>query len=97
MHNVALLFLLAIPLIGSVVVFGLPEGRDLLAKQVTLAASVATFVYAIVLSFGFKTTVDPKVHNLLPRGTPSTRLLTRKSRRGQMALPAHPGRTSACC
>jgi NADH-quinone oxidoreductase subunit M len=69
MHNVALLFLLAIPLIGSVVVFGLPEGRDLLAKQVTLAASVATFVYAIVLSFGFKTTGDPKVHNFQFQGS----------------------------
>ena len=58
MHNVALLFLLAIPLVGSLVVFGLPEGRDLLAKQVTLAASVATFVYAIVLTAAFKTTGD---------------------------------------
>ena len=55
MHNVALLVLLAIPLIGSLVVFALPAGQDLLAKQLTLAASVVTFVYAIVLGVRFDT------------------------------------------
>jgi NADH-quinone oxidoreductase subunit M len=55
MHNVSLLLLLAIPLIGSLVVFALPAGNDLLAKQITLGASVLTFGYALVLGFQFKT------------------------------------------
>jgi NADH-quinone oxidoreductase subunit M len=58
MHNVSLLLLLAIPLIGSLVVFALPAGNDLLAKQITLGASVLTFGYALVLGFQFKTAPD---------------------------------------
>jgi NADH-quinone oxidoreductase subunit M len=55
MHNVSLLVLLAIPLVGSGVVFALPKGSQLLAKQITLFASTATFVYAVVLGVLFKT------------------------------------------
>ncbi|MCW2527964.1 MAG: proton-translocating NADH-quinone oxidoreductase, chain [Pseudonocardiales bacterium] len=54
MHNVALIVLIAIPLVGSVAVFSLPAGRDLLAKQIALAASVATLIYAAVLAIDFK-------------------------------------------
>jgi NADH-quinone oxidoreductase subunit M len=56
MHNVSLLVLLAIPLLGSLVIFALPTGRELLAKQIALAASTATFLFAVVLGSLFKTT-----------------------------------------
>ena len=55
MHNVSLLILLAIPLLGSAVVFALPKGSTLLAKQITLFTSTATFVFALVLGIMFKT------------------------------------------
>ena len=55
MHNVTLLGLLAVPLLGSVLIFALPNGRDLLAKQVALIASVLTLGYAIGLGVAFKT------------------------------------------
>jgi NADH-quinone oxidoreductase subunit M len=54
MHNVSLIVLIAIPLVGSVAVFSLPSGRDLLAKQIALAASVATLIYAAILAIDFK-------------------------------------------
>ncbi len=56
MHNVSLLGLLAVPLLGSLLIFALPAGRDLLAKQIALVASIVTFGYAVVLGVGFKTT-----------------------------------------
>ncbi|MDQ1722564.1 MAG: NADH-quinone oxidoreductase subunit [Pseudonocardiales bacterium] len=56
MHDVSLLGLLAVPLLGSLLIFALPAGRDLLAKQIALAASVLTFGYAVVLGVAFKTT-----------------------------------------
>jgi NADH-quinone oxidoreductase subunit M len=55
MHSPVLLFLLAIPLLASIIVFALPAGRDLLAKQISLVASTATFIYVVVLMFEFKT------------------------------------------
>ncbi len=55
MHNVSLIVLLAIPLLGSVGIFALPAGKDLLAKQLALVLSVATFVFAVVLGVMFKT------------------------------------------
>ncbi len=55
MHNVTLLGLLAVPLLGSLLIFALPTGRDLLAKQVALVFSVITFGYAVVLGVDFKT------------------------------------------
>jgi NADH-quinone oxidoreductase subunit M len=58
MHNVSLLILLAIPLIGSLAIFALPNGSNLVAKQIALGASVLTFVYTIVIAVGFKTTGD---------------------------------------
>jgi NADH-quinone oxidoreductase subunit M len=56
MHNLSLLGLLAVPLLGSLAVFALPAGRDLLAKRIALLISVLTFVYAVVLGVAFKTT-----------------------------------------
>jgi NADH-quinone oxidoreductase subunit M len=54
MHNVSLIVLIAIPLVGSMAVFSLPAGRDLLAKQIALVASVATLIFAAVLAIDFK-------------------------------------------
>ena len=54
MHNISLLILLAIPLLSSVVVFALPSGSEVIAKQVALVASIATFVYAVILGIDFK-------------------------------------------
>ncbi len=56
MHNLSLVGLLAVPLLGSVAIFALPAGRDLLAKQIALLASVITFGYTVVLGVAFKTT-----------------------------------------
>jgi NADH-quinone oxidoreductase subunit M len=53
MHNVALVFLLVVPLVGSIAVFSLPAGRDLLAKQLALAISLATLIYTAVLAVAF--------------------------------------------
>jgi NADH-quinone oxidoreductase subunit M len=55
MHNLSLLGLLAVPLLGSVAIFALPAGRDLLAKQIALLVSVLTFAYTVVLGVAFKT------------------------------------------
>jgi NADH-quinone oxidoreductase subunit M len=55
MHNLSLLGLLAVPLIGSLVIFALPAGRDLLAKQTALIFSALTFVYAVILGIEFNT------------------------------------------
>ncbi len=43
MTNVSLLVLLAIPLLASLAIFILPAGQDLLAKQIALVTSIATF------------------------------------------------------
>jgi len=58
MHNLSLLGLLAIPLIGSLVIFALPAGRDELAKQTALIFSVLTFIYTVILGVQFKTSPD---------------------------------------
>jgi NADH-quinone oxidoreductase subunit M len=55
MHNLSLLGLLAVPLLGSLAIFALPAGRDLLAKQIALLVSVLTFAYTVVLGVAFKT------------------------------------------
>jgi len=55
MHNPALLVLVLLPLIGSLVVFGLPRQDPKLAKQVTLALTLAIAIYTIVLAFNFDT------------------------------------------
>jgi NADH-quinone oxidoreductase subunit M len=54
MHSLVLVILIAIPLVASLVVFALPAGSDLIAKQIALLASTATFGYAVVLMFRFK-------------------------------------------
>jgi NADH-quinone oxidoreductase subunit M len=48
-----LLVLGLVPLVGSIVVFALPRGRDLLAKQVTLLFSLATLAITIGLCVAF--------------------------------------------
>jgi NADH-quinone oxidoreductase subunit M len=48
-----LLVLGLVPLVGSIVVFALPRGRDLLAKQVTLLFSLATLAVTIGLCIAF--------------------------------------------
>ncbi|UQX90332.1 NADH-quinone oxidoreductase subunit M [Jatrophihabitans telluris] len=58
MHNVSLLILLLIPLLGSLVLFALPAGSERTAKQIALAVSVITFVFAVVLGAGFDTKGD---------------------------------------
>ncbi|MEO6886642.1 MAG: proton-conducting transporter membrane subunit, partial [Jatrophihabitantaceae bacterium] len=55
MHNYALVVLVLIPLVGSVVVFSLKEQQAKLAKQLSLAISLAIVVYVIVLMCRFKT------------------------------------------
>jgi NADH-quinone oxidoreductase subunit M len=50
---VIILILGLIPLVGSLVVFALPAGRELLAKQVTLLFSLAALGVAIGLCFAF--------------------------------------------
>jgi len=58
MHNLSLLGLLAIPLIGSLVIFALPAVRTELAKQTALIFSVLTFIYTVILGVQFKTGPD---------------------------------------
>ena len=58
MHDVTLLILVLIPLLGSGVVFALPEsspGSAKLAKLISFGASMVTAVYAIVVMFSFDT------------------------------------------
>jgi len=52
-----LLVLGLVPLVGSIVVFALPRGRDLLAKQVTLLFSLATLGITIGLCVAFTVVV----------------------------------------
>jgi NADH-quinone oxidoreductase subunit M len=54
-HNVALPILLAIPLVGSLVVFALREAQAKLAKQLTLLISLIVLVYTAVVGFSFDT------------------------------------------
>jgi NADH-quinone oxidoreductase subunit M len=53
-HNLALVVLLLIPLLGSLVVFGLKE-RATLAKWISLIISLAVVVYTLVLGIAFDT------------------------------------------
>ena len=55
MHNIALIILIGIPLVGSLIIFSLPEGNDLVAKQIAFILSAVTFIYALVLTFTFNT------------------------------------------
>jgi NADH-quinone oxidoreductase subunit M len=55
MHNVALLILVLIPLIGSLLVFSLPKDQGKLAKQLSLAVSLIVVVYTAVVGFSFDT------------------------------------------
>jgi NADH-quinone oxidoreductase subunit M len=55
-QNPAALILVAIPLIGSLLIFAMPKALATRAKQVALLFSVACAIYAIVLMFEFTTT-----------------------------------------
>ncbi len=48
--------LMALPLVGALVVFALPIGRELLAKQISLAVATGTAVGAIFLGLNMDTT-----------------------------------------
>jgi NADH-quinone oxidoreductase subunit M len=54
-HNPALLILTLIPLVGSLAVFSLRETQAKLAKQLSLAISLAVVVYTLVVLFSFDT------------------------------------------
>src|SRR6266571_3294829 len=55
MHNLTLVGLVLLPLVGSLVVFALPKEDTKLAKQVALAFSLAVVVYTIVVGVRFDT------------------------------------------
>jgi NADH-quinone oxidoreductase subunit M len=55
MHNATLPVLIGIPLVASGLLFVMPERQARLAKQIALLASIATFVYALVLGIRFDT------------------------------------------
>jgi NADH-quinone oxidoreductase subunit M len=57
-HDVTLVVLVLIPLIGSVVVFSLPERQATLAKQLSLALSLIIVVYTVVVAFNFDTSAN---------------------------------------
>jgi len=44
----------AVPLVGALVVAGLPTGKDLLAKQIALGTSLVALVIAIIAAAQFK-------------------------------------------
>ena len=54
-HDVTLPILLAIPLIGSLVIFALKEAQAKLAKQLALLISLVVLVYTAVVGFSFDT------------------------------------------
>ncbi len=58
-HNFALVAFLLIPLVGAIAVFAIPKTQAKLAKQVALAFSLATVVYAVVLAAEFSTAAHP--------------------------------------
>ena len=54
-HNVALLFFVLLPLVGSLAVFSVPKTSPQLAKLIALGFSLAAVVYVAVLGFSFST------------------------------------------
>jgi NADH-quinone oxidoreductase subunit M len=58
MHDVTLPILLAIPLVGSLVLFSLKQAQAKLAKQIALAVSLIVLVYTAVVGFSFDTGSD---------------------------------------
>ncbi len=55
MHDVTLLLLVLIPLVGSIGVFALKEAQAKLAKQISLGVSLIVVVYTMVVLFSFDT------------------------------------------
>ena len=55
MHNITLVVLVLIPLVGSLIVFALPKHNALLAKQVALVVSLIIVGYMIVVGVRFDT------------------------------------------
>ena len=54
-HDFTLVALVLIPLVGSLVVFGLPATSSKLAKQISLAVSLVVLVYTVVVACTFDT------------------------------------------
>jgi NADH-quinone oxidoreductase subunit M len=54
-HNLALVFFVLLPLVGSLCVFSIPKAQAALAKQVALGFSLACVVYVAILGFSFNT------------------------------------------
>ncbi|MEO9140190.1 MAG: NADH-quinone oxidoreductase subunit M [Jatrophihabitans sp.] len=54
-HNVTLLILLLLPLVGSMAIFGLKNEQAKLAKQISLVVSLIVVVYTLVVLFSFNT------------------------------------------
>jgi NADH-quinone oxidoreductase subunit M len=59
-NSPVLLILVLLPLVGSLVIFGLRESQARLAKQLSLGFSLATLVYTLVLLFGYDTKSDKR-------------------------------------
>ncbi len=55
MHNITLVVLVLIPLVGSLIVFALPKHNALLAKQVALVVSLIIVGYTMVVGVRFDT------------------------------------------
>ncbi|SOD72330.1 NADH dehydrogenase subunit M [Jatrophihabitans sp. GAS493] len=55
MHNVALVVLILIPLLGSIAVFSLPAGQNQAAKVTALGVSLLTVVYTGALAIAYDT------------------------------------------
>jgi len=59
-HDFALVGLVLVPLVGSMLIFALPEAQTKLAKQVALFFSLAALIYTAVIGFSFDT--GPNAH-----------------------------------
>jgi NADH-quinone oxidoreductase subunit M len=55
LHNFTLVGLVLLPLVGSLIVFALPGTSNTLAKQITLAFTLAEVVYVLVVGANFDT------------------------------------------
>ncbi len=55
MHNIVMPLLIAIPLVGSLVIFALPERSARTVKSVALGTSLVTLAYTVGIAFAFDT------------------------------------------
>src|SRR5262249_30701562 len=59
-HNPALLILTLVPLVGSLIIFALPQAEARLAKLLSLGFSLGTLIYTLVLLFNYDTKSDKR-------------------------------------